>query len=145
MIATLHSPFLTLFAMNTKLSDEAISRACLLFVQGRTVRSLARQFNIPRSTLHDHLVRRLGVGCQRSFSGTIAVVDEYLQSPGLSRNQKAAIRRWMTQNFDKIVEMDADRTPIYTNRKEQLLTDKECGSQCDFRSNLKRMEDGYVA
>lgn len=127
-------------------SDETLSRACLLYLQGRTVRSLAVQFGIAKTTLHSLICKRVGKGCQRNGSGTIAIVDEYLKSPKLSGNQKSVIRRWLATNFQQMADLDAERgVPLYTNRKERMLTAQECGSRCDFRANLNRGHGDYAA
>lgn len=128
------------------INESDLARACLLFLQGRTVRSLATQFNTPKSTLHYHLVKKVGTGCQRRDSGTIAVIDEHLKSPYLSRNQKNSVRRWMAANMNQIIELDATNAPrLLTLKREQALTNQECGSRCDFRANLKVIGGGDAA
>lgn len=129
------------------ISEATLSRACLLFLKGRTVRSLAVQFSIPKSTLHYQLVKRVGVGCQRRDSGTVAVIEEHLKVSRLSRNQRNGVRRWLATHMEQIIVMDsAPNSPrLLTAHREQALTNQECGSRCDFRANLNRVGGGDAA
>ena len=141
---------------------------CLLYLSGRPVRSLSRQFKVARSTLHKALVRRLGkqgsqrnrtgnVALQKEFlalypegsqyqlnTGCIAIVEEHLKSKRLSRNQKNVVRRWMATNLQTILEIDAKHaTPLLTAHQEDRLSWDETSRYQDFRSDFE--EGSYVA
>ncbi|HEY9909625.1 MAG TPA: hypothetical protein V6D18_18695 [Thermosynechococcaceae cyanobacterium] len=127
------------------MSPEILDRICLLHLQGQTIRSLARQFEIPKSTLHHHVKKRLGdrPHCKQ---GTIAIVDEYTRSPRLSQRQRQEVRQWMVTNLDRIIEVDtAHDVRLLSSRKEQSLTNSECGRVSDFRGNLMKQRDVYAA
>jgi hypothetical protein len=124
--------------MKPAVTETVLDRVSLLFLRGRTVRSLARQFGIPKSTLHYHLLKKLGKGAKQENSGSVAIVEEHLQGSYLSRNQKNQVRRWLASNLNRIIQIDATYdTPLLTTRKEQALSNAETGGMCDFRHNLR--------
>lgn len=127
----------------SSLAPEIIDSACLDFLQGQSIRHLSKRFQIPRSTLHYHLVKRLGKNCRRANQGLLAVLQEYLQSRNLSERDKVQLRRWLSRNAGQVIACDrASNTRLLTLRKEQALTRQECGFRSDFRGTIEAVWSG---
>jgi hypothetical protein len=108
----------------------AISRAYKLFLKGYSLRSLAKIFKIPKSTLSYKFRKLYGSDYaeQRNHWGILPIVQEYLNDKSLADKDRRQIKDWMNQNFNQIIESEKANLnkPLYTNRKLQQLTELEC-------------------
>ncbi|MGV0103985.1 HTH psq-type domain-containing protein [Nostoc sp. DSM 114160] len=116
-----------------------IGRAYKLFLKGYSLRSLAKIFKIPKSTLSYKFRKTYGVDYaeQRNHWGLLPIIQEYVNDKSLADKDKREIRDWMNRNFDRIIESEKANLdkPLYTNRKLDQLTQLECSwRKGDWRS-----------
>lgn len=100
-----------------------------LYIQGYSLRNLAKRFNIPKSTVDFRLKKRYGKDCAslRNPEGTLAIIKEYLRSPDLRQRDKIEINRWLNTNLTKLIEFDTqNREPLYSDAKLDKLTREQC-------------------
>lgn len=124
----------------------AISRAYKLFLKGYSLRSIAKIFKIPKSTLSYKFRKLYGSDYaeQRNHWGILPIVQEYTNDKSLSAKDRQQIRDWMNRNFNQIIESEKAHLdkPIYTNRKLQQLTELECSYR---RGDWKQLFENTLA
>lgn len=119
--------------MNPNISEAVVQQFCSLYLENWSIRKLERRFKIARSTIHYHLVKRLGKGCDRNPKfGLIPIIREHLS--GLSPKQRAEVRCWLRQHHQEILSSDRNHpTRLLTSSSERQQSYQECWSGRDFR------------
>lgn len=125
------------------MTSSQFEHACRLRLRGASYRKISKILGVPRSTLHYHLKRKVGTDAAIR-QGSLAVIEEYLNSNLLKPHQKAEVRQWLTKHSRRIIQIDEGKTTrLLTLKAEARLTREECGSTLDYRHTLG--ECGHAA